>query len=374
MRIVIDARTIADRFPGIGRYTYNLLLALGHMRHQHEIFALTCRSTQNTRYNLEALNVEWITTSANLFTLQEQWQIPMILRQQRADVYHATYYVRPYLGIPCPAVTTLYDTIPRRFPETASLQARLLFDQLHRLAIWRSAQLLTISHSAQADLIAAYQIAPNRLTVTPLAADPQFRPQSAEQIADLRMRYHLPPRYVLTVSSNKAHKNIAGLLRIWKACQTAMPMPLLVLAGHHDPNGGHPTARPKADEPDSLRELPNVPAADLPALYSGAALFILPSLYEGFGLPALEALASGTPVIGGRHSSMPEVVGDAGILVDLSNQTECVQAICGLLTDSALRIRLREAGLVQAARFSWERVAETTLHTYEQTANEKIVR
>lgn len=363
MRIVIDARTIADHFPGIGRYTYNLLLALSRIDHGHEIVALTCPSLKNTRYDLAALRVQLISTTAQIITLAEQWQVPKLLWREHADLFHATYYVQPYGRLPCPVVTTLYDTIPHRFPRTVSWRARILFDLLHRLAIWRSAQLLTISHSAQADLMAAYRIPESRIDVTPLAADPQFQPQSAAQIANLRDRYQLPERYVLTLASDKPHKNIAGLLQIWKACQQQQLMPILVLAGHRDSPAT--TLQPlTAFGPHEIRELPNIPAADMPALYAGAELFLFPSLYEGFGLPALEALACGTPVICGHNSSMPEVVGTSGILVDLADTVAWVRAICSTLNDSTLRMQLHQAALAQAARFSWELVAQGSLLAY----------
>jgi alpha-1,3-rhamnosyl/mannosyltransferase len=368
MRIVIDARPVADHFPGIGRYVYNLLAAIAPLAPAHELIALTCPTMRNTRYDLASIGIPLFATDAQPFSAAEHLRIPALLRTLHADLYHATYYVRPYFGLPCPSVTTLYDIIPRRFPQASSPRARILFDLLHRLAIRSSRRLLAISNSARDDLIAAYHIPAEQIVVTPLAADPQFHQQPPTLIAALRSRYQLPQRYVLTLASNKPHKNILGLLRAWNHVvhnATTAALPLLVIAGHWDSK--YREAPDLADQlglAGTLRFLPDPPAADLPALYGGAELFIYPSLYEGFGLPPLEAMACGVPVLCGNTSSLPEVVGDAAQTVDVADPLALAHAIQRTLSDAPFRARLRESGLVQASRFNWHRTAQLTLDAY----------
>jgi alpha-1,3-rhamnosyl/mannosyltransferase len=384
MRIVIDGRYINDHFPGIGRYIYNLLLALGELAPPHTFAVLSNPELPNTRYDIAALArhlpIRIVATRARPFSAAEQASIPHVLRTMRADLYHAPYYVRPYAGVPCPSVTTLYDAIPRLFPNEASPRARLLFDVLTRLAIRESAHVLAISASARDDFVAAYGLAPSRVTVTPLAAGPRFCPQPPEAVAAVRAKYGLSDRYVLSLSSNKPHKNLVGLVEAWaRVLETgrqgdeAQPRglavsssPCLVIAGHWDPH--YPEARMAAARlglGERARFLHGAAEADLPALLSGAEVFAFPSRYEGFGLPPLEAMACGAPVLCCDTSSLPEVVGDAALRVRPTPDA-LADGLARLLGNSELRGRLREAGLRRAEQFSWKKTAEATLAVYEQ--------
>jgi alpha-1,3-rhamnosyl/mannosyltransferase len=386
MRIAIDARYVYDHFPGIGRYVYNLLLALAALDQPHTLVVLYNPALPNTRHDLAALrrfrSVELVTTSARPFSTSEQVAIPRLLRRFRADLYHAPYYVRPYVGLPCPSVVTLYDAIPRLFPAEAALRARVLFDLLTRLAIRSSRRVIAISESARADLASAYRLPAARIAVTPLAASPSFQPQPPEVVAAARASYGLHERYILTLASNKPHKNLPRLVEAFarlaaggwglgdgsrsSKSQLPSPSPSLVIAGHWDPR--YPEARELAERlglGGAVRFLPGVAEADLPALLSGAELFAFPSLYEGFGLPPLEALACGAPVLCGDTSSLPEVVGDAALRVDMGSVAALASGLARLLRDAELRERLRVAGPRRAAEFSWRRTAEATLAVYQ---------
>jgi alpha-1,3-rhamnosyl/mannosyltransferase len=374
MHIVIDARPVADHFPGIGRYVYNLAAALAMSEQPHRLTLLYTPRLQSTRFDLAALaratGIALAPIATPPISAAEQFVVPLALRALHADLYHAPYYVRPYLGLPCPAVTTLYDTIPRRFPTTVPSRVQLLYDLLHRLAIRSSRVVLAISASARRDLIAAYSIAPQHIYSTPLAADPRFTPQPHSAIAALRARHTLPERYVLSLASNKPHKNSEALVMAWaivmrEHAEYRGASPRLVIAGHWDQR--YPAARELVAQlglERAVQFLPNIPEHELPALYSGAELFVFPSLYEGFGLPPLEALACGTPVVCGATSSLPEVVGQAALMVDTREATALAGRIRVALADAALRSHLREAGLKQAALFSWEQTAQATLAAY----------
>lgn len=369
MRIVIDARPVADHFPGIGRYVASLLRALSELDHGHELIALTCPGLVNTRHPLPARGIRLVATSAPPFSLAEHVQIPRLLRQLGADLYHATYYVRPYLGLPCPTVTTLYDSIPLRFPQAVSWRARRLFRLLHRLVIRSSAHILAISESARADLIADFGADPSRVSVTHLAADERFAPQPAAEIARVRAAYRLPEPYVLALASNKPHKNLDGLLRAWALLGRAGAAAQLVVAGHRDPRGDSGEALAAAHGlASSVRFIHGAAERDLPGLYSGAELFIFPSLYEGFGLPPLEAMACGAAVVCGGSSSLPEVVGRAAQIVDVAAPESIADGVSDLLRSPARRDQLRAAGIAQAAQFSWRATAERTIQAYERAA------
>ncbi|MBC8159575.1 MAG: glycosyltransferase family 4 protein, partial [Roseiflexaceae bacterium] len=337
MNIAIDARYVADHFPGIGRYTYNLIRALAELKTPHQLHVLHNPALRNTRFDLESLatlpGLQLVPTAARTFSLAEQARIPALLRRLRADVYHAPYYLRPYVALPCRSVTTLYDAIPRLFPADVSPRARLLFDTLTRLAIRSSYHILTISQSALNDFTSMYQLDPRRATVTPLAADARFRPQPPWAIAAVRAKYGLITPYVLSLASNKPHKNLPLLVEAWSHIQPRMQRRVvLVIAGHYDAR--YPQARERAAQlslAESIQFIENVDDQDLAPLYAGAQLFAFPSRYEGFGLPPLEALACGTPVLCGNTSSLPEVMGDAALLVDVTSLDVLAASLLQLL-------------------------------------------
>jgi alpha-1,3-rhamnosyl/mannosyltransferase len=374
MRIGIDARYVYDHFPGIGRYVYALAAALGEVEHGHRLLLLVNPALRSSRLDLRELrrfpSIELVETGARPFSLGEQAQVPLLARRLGLDLLHCPYYVRPYGPLPCPSVTTIYDLIGRRFPRLLPWRGRLLFGLTTRLAIRRSRRLIAISASARDDIARYYGVPRNRIAVTPLAADRSFQPQSPEAVAALRERLGLPERYVLFLGSNKPHKNGERLVRAWHRVAEeggqAVAGATLVMAGHYDPR--YPEARRAAAElglEGRVRFVPNVPEADLPALYAGAEIFCFPSYYEGFGLPPLEAMACGTPVVCGDASSLPEVVGEAALTVDPHSAIDITGALVRLLRDAGLRGQLRERGLRRARQFSWRRTALATLAVYE---------
>lgn len=375
MRIGIDARYIYDHFPGIGRYCYHLIRALNELEHEHTLILLTHPGLPNTRYDLYALSqderVQTHPTTVWPFSLAEHWHIPRLARSLRLDVLHSPYYIKPYVGLSCPSVVTIYDLIGQRLPEMLSWHSRYLFNLLNGLAARRASRVLTISQSTRDDVLHFYHIPPERVVVTPLAADQCFRPQSAETIAALHATYGLPDRYMLYLGANKPHKNLVRLLEAWEGVNlSAYPGMVLVIAGHYDPR--YPEARVLVEQrglAGRVMFVPHVQEQDLPALYSGAYGFVFPSIYEGFGLPPLEAMACGTPVLCARASSLPEVVGEAARLFD----PYCIEELRGtlqqLLDTPALREHLHERGLERARCFSWRQTALGTLAVYEEVGS-----
>lgn len=381
MNIGLDARYICDHFPGIGRYVANLVPALAALDHGHRLTLLYNPALPNTRHNLDALrrlpHVDLIATTARPFTLAEQIQIPRLARALRLDLLHSPYYLKPYFGLPCPTVVTIHDLIGWQFPHTLTPHARRLFRLTMGLAVRTSTRIITVSHNARDDIAYHYRIPYARIAVTPEAADQRFRPQSADTIMSLRQAYGLTSPYVLYVGANKPHKNLERLVRAWErvcaaAATRSLPSSRLVIAGHYDPR--YPVAQRLVAERGlaaSVTFLPNVPEADLPALYSGAELLVFPSYYEGFGLPPLEAMACGTPVVCAYASSLPEVVGHAALTVDPFNFIELAEAIECLLHNPALWAYLHEQGLRQARRFSWHQTAQQTLAVYTAILSER---
>ncbi len=368
---VLDARAANDHFPGIGRYVSNLARAMVVQLNHGEQLHLIHDPSQAGRWQLPAAgrSVSLWPIAVSPFAAGQQWAIPRLLRRLEATVYHSPYYLMPYWPR-TPTLLTVYDLIPKIYPEMVSLRARLLFSGMMRLALRTAAHVTAISAATEHDLRRTYRVSPERVTTVPLAADPRFRPQAENEIMRVRKRHQLPEKYVLYVGINKPHKNLVRLVEAWGLiARQADNVPTLVVAGAWDER--FPEARQLAESMGS--ECPALfagpmPDADLPGLYSGARLFVFPSLYEGFGLPVLEAMACGTAVACSNTSSLPEVGGDAVAYFDPSSSESIAATLLELLVDDERLSIMRRKGMEQAAGFSWENTAAHTLGLYRRLA------
>ena len=368
MRIGIDGRYIQDHFPGIGRYTYSLISGLAPLAADDTLAILYNPALPNSRYDLAALarypNVELVRVDVPTFSLAEQLRLPFLISRFSFDIFHSPYYVKPY-RLPVPSILTLYDTIPTRYPAYYPRHTRLLIRLLKRLALRSAAHCIAISETTKADFVRHYSVAPERITAIPLAADARFRPAESAAIAAVRQRYHLPPDYVLYLGINKPHKNLVRLIDGFSRITHHGSHITLIIAGAWDPRYPEPRRRVETLGLESaVRFLGPVPEEELPALYSGAMAFVFPSLYEGFGLPVLEAMSCGVPVACSNTSSLPEIVGQAALTFDPTDVEAMAEALSRLLSDAELRAELRRRGLERAQRFSWAETARRTLDVY----------
>jgi glycosyltransferase involved in cell wall biosynthesis len=374
VRIVLDGRYIQDHFPGIARYTFNLALALGSAG-LDEVIVLVDPSAPNRRFDLARLRsaggVRIQPIAAPVFGIAGLAQLTSALRMLRPDVYHAPYFLRSpfYSG---PSVVTIFDLIAEHASANSASGTlpklrRALFHLATELAILTSSRVIVPSRSTAIDLAARHPGARAKARLVPLGVDPIFRPSDPKAIASVRDRYGLPESFLLVVGINKPHKNLSGLVRVLRRPELAGVR--LVWAGPVDRRypGALDLARDRGVA-GQVSQLGEVPDADLPALYSAAAVFVCPSLDEGFGLTPLEAMSCGTPVVVASSSSLPEVVGDAGVLFDPGDEIQLAGAIRGILDGPDLAARQRAAGLRQAARFSWAEVARATTAIYREVA------
>jgi alpha-1,3-rhamnosyl/mannosyltransferase len=370
MRIALDGRTIQDHFPGIGRYTFNLALALAESGPADDILLLHNQRNRNTRFDLDLLrakpNLSVLESNSPYFSLVDQWRIPRQLRARQSALYHSPYYVMPYFA-PCPAVVTVHDLIPLLYPHYFTAARRLEFYATVRLATRAARMVVADSEATAADVRRLLHLDARKVRVVHAAADPTLvRPDDAV-IASVRARYNLPETYVLYVGSNKPHKNLIRLVEAW----SKMPnrnRTQLVLAGSWDSR--HNEARLAATRlglESDIRWLGSTPQHDLAAVYSGATLFVFPSEYEGFGLPVLEAMACGVPVLCSNSSSLPEVAGDAAVLLDPGDSDSWAEAIQRLLADEGLRMMYGERGLRRADQFTWSETARQMREVYART-------
>ncbi|MFH1088010.1 MAG: glycosyltransferase family 1 protein, partial [Chloroflexota bacterium] len=291
----------------------------------------------------------------------EQVALPLELAPLGLDLLHSPDFIPPFRWRGR-SVITVMDLAFLRFPQLLTGESRRYYGQVSR-AVTRADAILAISHSTKNDLVGLLNAPADKITVTHLAADPGCRPVTEPaRLEAVRHTYGLPADYLLFVGTLEPRKDLPTLLRSFASLGPATKDVCLAVAGR--PGWLYKQVYDLAESlrlGDRVRFLGGVPAADLPALYSGARLFVLPSLYEGVGMPVLEAMACGTPVVASNTSSLPEVAGDAALLVDPTDVDALSAVLLRIAGDPALRSDLRARGLVQAARFSWERCARETL-------------
>jgi glycosyltransferase involved in cell wall biosynthesis len=362
MRIGLDARLLYYQQAGIAQYTQRLLTALAEIDHQNEYVVL--QSRKDRRRLVSAPNFRrhplWTPPHHRL----EQLSLPLELAPLRLDVLHAPDFIPP-LRRNCRAVITVHDLAFLLFPGLLTAESQRYYGQIRR-AVQSAEAIIAVSASTKRDLIAHTAAPTAKITVVYEAAGPAFRPVTdAGVLAAVRQKYGLPQDFVLFVGTIEPRKNLTTLLQAWRTIcnlQSAICNPL-VIAGKPGWLFEEILAQAR-DLGPAVQFIGRMPPEDLPALYSAARLFVLPSLYEGFGLPVLEAMACGTPVVCSNASSLPEVAGDAALLVEPHDVDGLAAALQRALSDEALRREMIERGLAQAARFSWEKAARETLAVY----------
>ena len=286
-----------------------------------------------------------------------------------AELLHVQYVRPPRCDVPC--VTTIHDLSYEHDPSLFTRRSVLRMRATIPWSARHSAAVLTGSRFSRADLIERYRLAPDRVFVTPYAVDSRFRPQDVAVVEATRQRLGLPSDYLLYVGNLQPRKNLPRLLEAFVELESSGTSIPLVIVGQRAwlYDAIFETIRSHALE-DRVHLTGYVSDDDLPAVYSGAYAFAYPSLFEGFGLPVLEALACGVPTMTSNVTSLPEVADDAAVLVDPTDIAAMVDALARLLNDDVLRARLKAAGPKHAARFSWDRCAAATTDVYRSVIRE----
>jgi glycosyltransferase involved in cell wall biosynthesis len=286
-----------------------------------------------------------------------------LLRRPRPDVLFVPAHVLP-LAHPLPTVVTVHDLGYRYFPDAHPRAQRLYLDWSTRFSARGATHVIADSQATRADLSSLYGIAAEKITVVYPGRAETLAPADADRV---RARYGLPAEYLLHVGTLQPRKNLGRLIQAAGALRARWPRLELVLAGR--PGWmAEPILAQAREQPDRVRILDYVPEADLAGLYSGAQVFVFPSLYEGFGFPVLEAMACGTPVVCSNTSSLPEVAGEAALTVDPADTGALAAAVGRVLDDPSLRAALVAKGKAQVQRFSWARAAAETMQVLERAA------
>ena len=303
----------------------------------------------------------------------EQFELPLDLRRRRVALLHSPHYTSPLICT-CPRVVTVHDLTFFLLPERFKATRRLPYQLATRAASRFASRVIVPSESTAADLRRVLGTPAAKIAVTPEGAAAEFRPVDASQASDIASQYGLPPGYLLSLGTQEPNKNRRAIIEALAAMVAGgRDLHLAVVGG-----GGWrtETEREQIEQlglTSRIHYTGYVAQEDLAAVYSAASVFLFPSLHEGFGLAALEAMACGTPVVTSNTSSLPEVVGDAALMVDPRDSNELATAIARILDEPELAQRLREAGPMRAAGFTWEACAEKTVSVYREVLGEDVV-
>ncbi len=377
MRIGLEVRALHRSYRGSGqwRYAHNLLREIAQLEAGHEFHLVSPYPRDELdfpampsafRYTYWMVRMPRHTRRAWLW---EQTVLPIFLRLRGLTVFHFLLQMATWWA-PCKLVVTVYDLMHELFPEYSHVRASRNY-RLQRRAIRNADQLLAISDNTKSDLVRLYQVDPRRISLVPLAADPVFCPKTgAADLDTIRVKHHLPPRFILSVLSYEPRKNTVGVIGSFAEFVSATGLPHhLVLFGDRG-SGMAPEsiegAIIRAGMTDRVHLVGQLPDDELATLYNLAEFFVFGSFFEGFGLPVLEAMACGKAVIAANGSAIPEIVGDAGLLIDVTNARALVGAVARLATDVDLRHAMEERALARAALFSWEQSARRVVEVYRR--------
>lgn len=374
MHIGIDAHAIGAQQGGNETYIRNLIRALAAL-------------DADNRYTIYLANAQAAAEWQNGFVAQHPnfsvrllppptplVRVPVFLtyelRRRPVDVLHVQYTAPPFCN--APVVATIHDLAFEHLPETFTRRGSLQLKLTVRRTARRAARIATVSEYSRQDLLRTYRLAPEKVVTTYNGIEPHFttQPRAADEAAQVRQRFGIAREFLLAVGSLQPRKNLERLIRTYARLRREQPdfAPQLVIVGRKlwlaESIFAEVSRQPWASD---VILTGYVGDDDLPALYRTASAFVYPSLFEGFGLPPLEAMACGTPVITSNISSLPEVAGSAALLIDPLNEQELAAALQRILNDQPLRARLRAEGVRQAAKFTWRDAAEKTLQLYRES-------
>jgi glycosyltransferase involved in cell wall biosynthesis len=373
LHIAIDAHSVGSGLAGVETYITNLIEALAASGEANRYTLYVTKGRAGDRFAGRWPHVSVRRTLPHTPFVRIPVTFPVELRRHPADLLHVQFTAPPFA--PCPVVATIHDLSFEHLPETFNRRSWMQLRLTVRRTARTAAHIITPSEFSRRDLIETYNVAPERVSVTLAAAAPHFRPAAPEAVAEAQRRYGIDRDYVLAVGSIQPRKNLVRLVRAYSDLRRRRShdkLPQLVLVGKRAWLYGETlrAVEQSGVAPDVIFT-GYVPERDLPALYSGALCFVYPSYFEGFGLPALEAMQCGAAVVAGDRTSLPEVVGDAGLLVDPFDEDAIGAAVSSLIDDGELRARLGARGRERAALFSWTETARQTLRVYEQAIKEK---
>ncbi len=378
MKIGVDAR-VTDRYPGLGRYCINILKGLSEIDKDNEYIVFTITPEKFTDFspheNFKVAQVDYPVLSYKTF-----YAFSNFINKYNPDIFFAAFQVAP-LTLSSPTVLVLHDMMDLMYKDAFTHHnfvirygLKYFFKFVIPRSIKRASAIITVSENTKRDLLSYFPTSEKKVTTILEGVEGNFKPVIDKEILEkIKIKHGLPDRFILYLGSIKPYKNLHGVLESFsRLIETGSYNDIkLVIGGlKHFSLDKIYAEMDRLKIKDKVLHVGFIAEEDLPTVYSLADVFLFPSIWEGFGLPALEAMACGVPVITSNTSSLPEVVGDAGIKVNPYDITEIAYNLKRLLTDTGLRNTLSQKGIERAKTFTWEKAARRTLEVIEQTYKE----
>lgn len=376
MQIILNVDAIQPPLTGIGHYTLQLargLLrhpAIGHVRYFSAYRWLTDpEQALKANQSLSQIRkrIPFKVLALNLYSLARSQLFRWRTRNLNDYLLHTPNYI--LMPFPGTAVTTIHDLSYLHYPQHHPRERIAFMDRQMPRTLAQATMIITDSEFVRRELIDLLGVAAHRIQAVPLGVDESFRPHSLEESTPTLAHHGLAGiDYLLVVATLEPRKNLLSLIEAYGRLPTRLRQqhPLVIVGARGWLTGELERRLEPMERGGQIKRLGYVPQEDLPSIYAGAHAFAFPSLYEGFGLPVLEALASGTPTLTSNRSSLPEVAGDAALLVDPEDVDALTTGLEHLLTDTEWRTGAVECGLRQASLFSWERCVDETVAVYRQ--------
>jgi glycosyltransferase involved in cell wall biosynthesis len=366
MKIAIDAHSVGTQLAGNATYAASMIEALAAVdkENKYTLYVTLPEAADKFRDRWPNITVSRIMPHAPLvrIPLSLSWE----LRRRPVDILFVQFTAPPFA--PCNVVTAVHDLSFEHLPDTFKRRSVVQMKLTIRNTAKNAAHVIACSEYSRQDIIETYKLPPEKVSAVLLAASEHIKQASNVEVMRVREKYDLPGEFILGVGSIQPRKNLARLIEAYAqlASQHADLPPLILVGKKAWLSDSSVDAAIQFGVADKVRFTGFVPDEDLAAIYSAAKLFVYPSYFEGFGIPPLEAMQCGVPVIAGNKTSLPEVVGDAGILVDPFDTDAIADAIFRVLDDSELQDDLKEKGFDRAKLFSWEKAARETLDIFER--------
>lgn len=371
VNILLNAKPLNTVFTGIARYVRTLYQNITDLRLARTGYFCNGRvSEEMPTQSKDAMSRHfpaWVRDLARIarFVVEEQLLVRE-LRGGRYDVYHETGLFPLATSNAVPTVFTIYDLSPITHPQCHPPDRVRHFERYFYSRLPRVDHIITISDFIRGQIISMLNVAPEKVSAIPLAGSPVFYRRDPGDVRRYLSGKDIPDRYVLTVGTREPRKNLVGLVRAYSAIDTDIPLLCVGWSGWMNEDLPVEIERLRMD--GKVKLLGHISDADLALLYSGALMSVYPSLYEGFGLPILESMACGCPVVCSGVSSMPEVAGGAALLVDPTDPEDIARGVVELMEDEALRQSCIDEGLVRSRQFSWQRTAYDTVEVFRKAA------
>ena len=364
MKIGIDAREfLPGQMTGIGRYLWHFLQYATASNYPHE-YVLFCNQKTHIPFDLPKLKSVIITE--NITPIWDQVLLPLNIAKEKIDVFLTPYFKAPFF-LPSNTVLIINDLIPLLFPEELRLFKRIYFRFVCGMAARRAKRIITISVNSRDDIVKYLRLPADKIEIVHLGVEKRFMSPDI-RIEEIRRKYALPQKFILYLGNLSPHKNVQGLIKSYAVLPVNLRKQYKLVLGASKSGKYFSYIEKVIREMELAQDVlftGFIEDKDLPAVYHMSSLFAYPSLYEGFGLPPLEAMAGGCPVVSSNTSSMPEVLGDAALFFNPYHVEEISQAIRHMLDDENLRNKFRQKGLERAKLFTPEKMASETLGVFK---------